>query len=518
MHDIILLGGWVIDGTGKAAYKADVAVRDGRISKIGSLEKDYARVYLDCANLIVSPGFIDSHAHSDTSFLKDSSCASKLYQGITTEITGQCGSSPFPSLKEKLDKNNPWHFESFSDFVSAFKKSDCSMATNQAILVGHGSLRAGVIGYENREATKDELEKMKALLRRDLAEGAWGMSLGLEYSPGFFAGKNELSALSSIVREFGGLVPCHMRNEGLEIGAAIRELVSIGKETGAHVHISHLKLDHFRMHGRAEEVWKQIEGARNDGVNITCDMYPFLASCTDLTIRCPKWSQEGGNKKLIERLKGDERQKVVEGIRAHYLNAERAETCLFADDGGHFPEIVGKTLRYVAEVILKIPDYAEAAAEVLIRTDAEAGCIFFVMNESDMLTFLQKDVSIGSDGWALSGDANIVKTKPHPRSYGAITEFLRLAREKNLCSIEEAVRRVTKKPAQMIGFTDRGELKEGFAADVCVFDPNEIAPTGTYLEPVRLSKGVKHVIVNGEIALKDGVQTSVRAGKFLKKR
>lgn len=517
MEDILLIGGTIVDGSGKKPYLADIAVKGGNISRIGDLKNTSAKTVLNLDGLCVSPGFIDAHSHSDTSFLKDTSCASKLYQGITTEISGQCGSSPFPSLKERLDENEKWHFESFSDFVNAFENSNYSMAVNQAILVGHGSLRAGVIGYEDREATKDELEQMKFLLKRDLEDGAWGLSLGLEYSPGFFAGKEELTALSGVVKAFDGLVPCHMRNEGLEIESAINELVEIGKNTGAHVHISHLKIDNFRVHGKAEEVWRLIEKARENGVNITCDIYPFLASCTDLTIRCPKWSREGGSKRLLDRLTGSERSKVVEGIRTHYFNAERAETCLFADDGGYFPEIVGKTLRYVADEILHISDYAEAAAEILVRTNAEAGCIFFVMNEADMLAFLQKDISIGSDGWALSGDPRIVKTKPHPRSYGAITEFLRLAREKKLCPIEKAVRRVTKQTADLIGLTDRGLLKEGFTADICVFDPNEIAPTATYLEPVQLSKGVMHVIVNGEIALMNGQQTSIRAGRFLKK-
>ncbi len=517
MQDIVLIGGKIVDGTGNKPYYADVAVKDGKITMIGDLGHISAKNILNCQGLCVSPGFIDAHSHSDTSFLKDSSCASKLFQGITTEITGQCGSSPFPSLKEKLDPENPWRFESFSDFVNAFEKSEYSMATNQAILVGHGSLRAGVIGYEDREATDSELEKMKSLLRRDLEAGAWGLSLGLEYSPGFFAGRDELHALSRVVREFNGLVPCHMRNEGLEIDRAIDELIDINRETGAHVHISHLKIDSFRVHGRANEVWDKIERVQKSGANITCDLYPFLASCTDLTIRCPKWSREGGSEKLLKRLKGLERIKVVDGIREHYFSAERAETCLFSDDGGRFPEIVGKTLRYVAEEILHTNDYAEAAAEVLIRTNAEAGCIFFVMDEGDMLYFLSKDISIGSDGWALSGDPEIVKTKPHPRSYGAITEFLRLAREKNLCPIEDAVYRITKKTADLIGLTDRGVLKEGLAADICVFDENEIAPTATYLEPVQLSKGVMHVIVNGEIALTDGKQTSVRAGRFLRK-
>lgn len=517
MEDILLLGGMIVDGTGKKPYFADIAVKNGKITKIGNLTATKAKISLNCEGFCVSPGFIDAHSHSDTSFLKDTSCASKLCQGITTEITGQCGSSPFPALREKLSADSPWHFESFSDFADAFEKGGFSMATNQAILVGHGSLRAGVIGYEDREATPEELEKMKFLLRRDLTSGAWGMSLGLEYSPGFFADKEELHALSKVVREFDGLIPCHMRNEGLEIDKSIDELIEINRETGAHVHISHLKIDHFRVHGRASDVWNKIDAARKDGVNITCDLYPFTASCTDLTIRCPKWSREGGSQKLIERLTGSERARVVEGIRTHYFNAERAETCLFADDGGHFPEIVGKTLRYVAEEILHTTDYAEAAAEVLVRTHADAGCIFFVMNEEDMVYFLSKDTSIGSDGWALSGDPEIVKTKPHPRSYGAITEFFRLAREKKICSIEEAVRRVTKKTADLIGLSDRGQLKEGLAADICVFDASEIASKATYLDPVRLSKGIKHVIVNGEIALENGVQTLIRAGKFLKK-
>ena len=261
MEDILLIGGTIVDGSGGKPYLADIVVKGGNISRIGDFKNTSAKTVLNCEGLCVSPGFIDAHSHSDISFLKDTSCASKLYQGITTEITGQCGSSPFPSLKDKLDKNEKWHFERFSDFVHAFENSPYSMAVNQAILVGHGSLRAGVIGYEDREASKDELEQMKFLLKRDLEDGAWGMSLGLEYSPGFFAGKEELTALSGVVKEFDGLVPCHMRNEGLEIESAINELVEIGKNTGAHVHISHLKIDNFRVHGKAEEVWRLIEKA-----------------------------------------------------------------------------------------------------------------------------------------------------------------------------------------------------------------------------------------------------------------
>lgn len=523
MEDLIIRGGTVIDGTGKPGYPADVAVTGGHITAIGDLRDRTAKKELDASGLAVAPGFIDAHAHSDTAFLRDSSYAAKLYQGITTEVTGQCGDSPFPSLPERLQTegselaDGSWNSLSFDSFVKRFEASDYSMAVNQAILVGHGTLRAGVIGCEDRAVTPEELEQMKALLRRDLQDGAWGMSLGLEYSPGCFAGAEELRELGKVVKEFDGLVPCHMRNEGEHIDEAIEELLSVGRASGVHVHVSHMKIDNFRVHGRAPEVWAHLEQARREGVNVTADLYPFTASCTSLTIRCPNWSKDGGGRAVLKFLAGPRRQEVIEGIRVHYFNAERAETCLFNSDGGLWPEIVGKTLRYVAEELLHTTDYAEAAAIVLERTQARAGCIFFVMSEEDMLYFLSQDVGIGSDGWAYSGDPAKVPGKPHPRSYAAISEFLRLARERGLCSTEEAVRRITSKAADMIGLTDRGRLEVGKVADITVFDPATVGPRSTYLDPIQLSQGVRHVVIGGGIALEDGVQTALRAGKFLRK-
>lgn len=517
MEDIIIRGGQVIDGTGAPAYRADVAVQGGRITHIGDLKGMTAAKYLNADGLVVAPGFIDSHAHSDTSFLQDSSSASKLYQGVTTEISGQCGDSPFPSLPERLNPAEPWLCNSFDEFVNRFENGGWSMAVNQAMLVGHGSLRAGVIGYEDRPVTTAEMEQMKALLRRDLAAGAWGMSLGLEYSPGFFANADELRELGAVVREFDGLIPCHMRSEGLQIDEAIDELLGVGRASGAKVHISHLKLDNYRVHGRAADVWEKIVQAQREGVRVSADMYPFTASCTTLSIRCPKWSQEGGGAAVAEFLQGPRRQEIIEGIHSHYFNAERAETCLFSDDAGYWPEIVGKTLRFVAEEYLHTTDYAEAAAEVLVRTHGQAWGIFFVMSQQDMLYFLAQDVGIGSDGYALPGDPAQVQSKPHPRSYAALTEFFRLAREHKLCTLEEAVRRVTSKPADMIGLKDRGRLQVGLAADITVFDPATIAPRATYLEPVQLSQGVQHVIVNGCVALENQKQTEARSGRFLRK-
>lgn len=525
MEDIIIRGGTVIDGTGKPGFRADVAVKDGKISAIGDLSGVSARKELDASGLVVSPGFFDAHCHSDTSFVADDSCGAKLYQGITTEVCGQCGYSPFPAQPDKTAlveqaEGTPagWYQQSFADFIAKFEKEGRKMGTNLAPLVGHGSLRAGVIGYADRPVTPEELEEMKRLLRRDLEAGAWGMSLGLEYTPGCFADQQELSALGAVVKEYDGLMPAHLRNEGLKLEDAIQELLNAGRASGVHVHISHLKIDNYRCHGKAPQIWKMIEDARAEGVHVTADMYPYLASSTGLTNRCPKWALEGGDSAIEQVLAGPRRQEVLDFIReTHYHNAERAATAIIQNDHGYWPEIVGKSLKEIAEDMLHM-DYPEAAAEILTRTHGRAKGIFFVMSEEDMLYFLNRDVGICTDGYAFPIDPSKMTTRPHPRSYGALTEFLRLAREKKICSLEEAVRRITSKAADMIGMTDRGVLKEGMVADITVFDPETIAPQATYMDPVQPAKGVHHVLIGGGLALENGVQTAARCGRILRKQ
>ena len=514
---IIIRGGTVIDGTGRPGYRADVEVCEGKIAAIGDLSGRSAGHILDAGGLTVAPGFIDAHAHSDTSFLKDDSGASKLYQGITTEVSGNCGSSPFPAAEGRLEEGE-WRCASFEDFLERYEKEGYRMAVSQAMLVGHGSLRECVAGPADRPVTAAELEQMQRLLRRDLEAGAWGLSLGLEYAPGCFADQQEINALARVVGEYDGIITCHMRSEGLYIEDAVNELLEAGRVSGAKVQVSHLKIDNFRVHGKAPLVWQMLEDARAEGIRVAADMYPYTASCTTLTIRCPKWSLDGGDEALLAFLQGPGRQEVIEGIRTHYFNAERAETCLFSDDGGLWPEIVGKTLRVVAEEMLGTSDYAEAAAEVLLRTRAKAWCIFFVMDEQDMLYFLSRDVNIGTDSRAMPGDPARVKIRPHPRAYGAVAEFFSLVREKGFCTLEEAVRRVTGKTAERFGMTGRGILGVGNTADITVFDPETIASRAGYLDSVRLAVGVQHVIVNGGIALENGVQTDRRCGQFLRKR
>lgn len=524
MVDIIIRDGCIVDGSGKPGFQADIAVQDGRIISIGNLADQTGRTELDASGLVVAPGFIDAHAHSDTTFLLDDTSAAKLYQGVTTEVVGQCGDSPFPALPSRMEAmkrewtdGENWYHTSFEEYFRHFQDSGKKMATNLALLVGHGCLRAGVLGYDDRPATPDELESMKAILRQDLHDGAWGMSLGLEYSPGLFSTPDELAALGSVVKECDGLIACHMRNEGLFINEAIEELLNVGRASGAHVHISHLKIDNYKAHGRAPEVWSLIENAKTEGVNVTADMYPYTASSTSLSIRCPQWTREGGEAAVAQALQGPRRAEIIDSLRSHYFNAERAETCLITDEKGYWPEIRGKTLRQVAEEYLHTTDYAEAAAEVLIRTHGETIGSFFVMSAEDMQYFLSQDICIGSDGFAYAADPAKIPSIPHPRSFGTFPEFFRLRREHEFCSLEQAVRRVTSKTADMLGMKDRGLLREGMVADITVFDPDMIAPRATHIDPVQLSTGVHHVIINGEIALKNGEQTDVRNGRILRK-
>ena len=515
MYDVLIYGGTLVDGTGAPGFTGDLGIRDGVICAVGKLKGESARLCINAEGLTVAPGFIDAHAHSDTAFLEDSTSASKLYQGVCTEISGNCGDSPFPCEEEKGGiRSSP----SFAAFVDAFKAGGYRMGVNQALLVGHGTLRRAVLGDADRAPDKEEMQKMQSLLDRELASGAWGLSLGLEYAPGCFANQQELNALGEVVSRHKAIVTCHMRSEGLKIDQAIEELCEIGRSSGAHVHISHLKLDNRRVHGQAARVWEKIEGQKSLGVNVTCDIYPYTASRTGLTIRCPRWSLDGGSAALLERLRGPRRQEIIDGIRSHYYDAISADRCLFCGDGGLWPEILGCTLRKVAEELLHTQDYASAAATVLERTRAQATCIFFVMNEADMLYFLSRETCIGSDGYALPGEPMQLDEQPHPRSFGAIAEFFRLARERKLCSLEQAVRRVTSLPAGVFGLDGRGVLKEGNVADVTVFDPKKITPRAAYLAPQRLAVGVQHVLIAGRPALSDGVQTEERAGKMLTKK
>lgn len=421
MDDIIIRGGLVVDGSGEPGFRADVAVKDGRIRAIGDLSGEKAARELDASGLAVAPGFFDAHCHSDTTFLLDSSGAAKLYQGVTTEVCGQCGFSPFPALPEHLAEVDPgegvdqsWYCASFRDFAKRWRTAAGSWASIWRPLRATARCGPAFWAMPTGPLPTKSCAPCRSCCGRIWRPACWGLSLGLEYSPGCFADQKEFAALGRVLKEYDAFLPAHLRNEGEKLPQAIDELLSVGRETGVHVHISHLKLDNYRVHGTAPAIWKRIADAKAAGVNVTADMYPYDACCTYLNNRCPKWALEGGNGAVEQVLAGPRRQEVLDYIRdVYYPNAQRAATCLIQDDAGFWPEIVGHTLQEIADDMLHM-DYPEAAAEILTRTHGLANCIFFVISEEDMLYFLQQDIGIGSDGYSYPDDPKRSPACPIP--------------------------------------------------------------------------------------------------------
>jgi len=525
MQDIIIKNGLVVEGNNTKPYMGGVAVKDGLITAVGNVDGMEAAEVIDAKGLVICPGFIDPHSHSDDSFLTDNRCESKIYQGVTTEICGMCGYSDYPTVPGKYDSvkikeadgtEEEWQAESISDFIAHVKAKNKTMATNLVPFVGHGTIRADVMEYDGREPSDEELEKMKQILDKELAAGAWGMSLGLEYTPGCFAKPRELRALGSVVKKYDALVTAHMRNEGRTLEDAMDELFDIGRESGCRVHISHLKIDFHEKWGIAPQIWQKIEDARAEGIRVGCDMYPYLASSTGITNRCPKWAIEGGVHMAAAHLRGERRQEVLDELKRRFPDRNWAQRCLITDTHGQCKEAEGKTLADMAD-LWKL-EYYLAAAELILRTEGHASCCFFVMSEEDVNYFLSKDIGICSDGYCLPFDPALNLSIRHPRSFGAQSRFLRLARENKICSLEKAVWRETGLPADMIGIKDRGRLEVGKAADITVFNPETIEDKADWTNPYQKPIGVEHVVVNGQIAFRDGLQTSARPGQFLLKK
>lgn len=526
MYDILLKNGLVFDGTGTKGYRADVAVENGKIAAIAEhIDAGLAAETVDVAGLIVAPGFIDIHSHSDVCFINDERCEAKLYQGVTSELSGQCGGSVFPCLpenKEKLSgigktKKGSVLACSLEEFVRGVEARGERMSTNQLPLVGHGTLRAGVIGYEDRKATAEELMTMRRLLAADMATGAWGMSLGLGYTPGLSADQSELCELGLEVAPYDGIITSHMRNQGEGTPASVEEMCAINRYSGARVHIAHYKASGEACHGRAPEWVDLVHRARANGVSITADLYPYTAASSGITNSFPKWSIKGGKKHVLEILDGEERDRLIGELEEKFSTAEKAEKLLVVHTNGVFPDADGKTLEQISRAWGM--SRVDALVRLTVGTKTRAKCVSFSMSEKDVDYMLaQNDFSIGSDGSCYSFDPALNKGKPHPRSFGTFPRFLRLAREKGFCTPEIAVRRISGQSADYIGIKDRGYIKTGLVADIAVFDWDRVTDKATYENPFQKPEGIVHVLMDGKFALRNGVQTEQRLGKILLKR
>ncbi len=524
MYDYILRGGTVVDGTGGPSYQADVAIKDGKIAKIAQVIDCAAKEVIDVTGFAVAPGFIDIHSHSDTIFLKDGRCESKLYQGVTSELAGQCGSTIYSCPDDRMDNIRGFAGSDLADFASGsfqqfmdkVKAQGKQMSTNLISLIGHGALRCGVMGYENRKATPEELKEMQRLLDRDMQAGAWGLSLGLGYTPGVSSDQEELNALGEVVAKYDGIVTSHMRNQGEHTPTALEEMYEINRQTGAHVHIAHFKASGRRNWGRAPEFAQHVANARKSGVNVTVDVYPYTAASSGITNSFPKWSIQGGVAKAVERLLGEERQQIIDYLNEVFQTQADGEGLYIVTTGGRYPIADGKNVWQLSQELGL--SMAETIAKVTVETEARCTCISFAMSEEDvdyMLT--QSNFAIGSDGRGLPLAASENDGKPHPRNFGTFPRFLRLAREKGICSLEEAVYRMTGLSANILGISDRGTFQPGLVADITVFDPLNVTDKATYVNPFQKPVGIEHVFIGGQAALLHGQQTEQRLGQFILK-
>ncbi len=500
-YDLLIRNARVIDGTGAPWFRGDVAVQGGRVAAVGKLSGATAKESIDAAGLALAPGFIDVHSHGVRGIFENPSAENLIRQGVTTIIEGPDGSSPLP----------------LSPFFA--KLSSTRFAVNFGLLVGHGTVRQQVLKSENRQATTEELDQMKALVEQAMKDGAYGLSTGLFYVPGNFAKTEEVIELAKVAGRYGGVHISHMRDEGEGVMASVAETIRIGEEGRLATQVTHHKIIGKKNWGKSVETLRLIHEARARGVDVTIDAYPYTASSTGTGALFPQWSMEGGSRALAERLAApDQRAKIKTEIVRRILEdrgAGDAKNVVLASCGFD-PTLAGKSLADVARAGGKEPT-PENAADIAIEIQLKGGCsaIYHAISEEDVERILRDPLTmVASDG----GIPTFGRDVPHPRSYGTFARVLgRYVREKQTLPLEEAVRKMTSLPAQRIGLYDRGMIRPGMAADLVLFDPAAIADKADFLKPHQYAVGVHSVWVNGLATLKDGKMTGQLAGGVLRR-
>ncbi|HZS29273.1 MAG TPA: D-aminoacylase [Candidatus Angelobacter sp.] len=530
-YDIVIRNGRIIDGTGNPWYMGDVAIRADRIVAIGKLQNAKAKRVIDATGMVVSPGFIDMLGQSETALLIDNRSISKLAQGITSEITGEGGSiAPQDALTIAAAQPglDPYHLKidwtTLDDYWMRLDKKGTPI--NLGTYVGAAQVREAVLGDVDRAPTAQELEKMKALVAQAMQQGALGISTALIYPPGFYAKTDELIELAKVAAQYGGIYATHMRSEGLNEVAAVREALRIGQEAHIPVEIFHLKVSGKSRAGRMIDIVRMIQEARDSGQDVTADMYPYLAGATALASSLPPWVADGGTDKLLERLRDPAvRQRIKTEMSAI---GDRTWENLYLDAGGapgvmvssvvnpDLKQYTGKTVAEIAEIQKKDP--LDALMDFVQADKGLSGALYFIASEDDLQTGLRQPwTSIGLDANELSLDGPLFEPHTHPRAFGSMPRFLgRYVRDLQLIPLEQAIRKITSLPAQREHLVGRGLIKEGFFADVTVFDPASINDKGTYTEPAQLPVGVKYVLVNGQVAFENGKATGAMGGRALK--
>ena len=529
-YDVLLTGGWIVDGSGNPRFAGDLAISGDRIAAMGHLPGAAARETLDVSGLVVAPGFIDMLGHSEMRVLTDNRVLSKITQGVTTEVTGEGGS--VAPLTDALVAQDSAYLKRYGldvdwrDLDGYFAHLERTGTTiNIATFVGATQARRVVIGDVDRAATADELARMAALVDTMMLQGALGLSSSLIYAPAIYASTEELVALATAARRRGGIYATHMRNEGDRIDDALNETFHIARAANIPVEIWHLKVAGRANWGRMPHVLRRLDSVRNAGLDVTADQYPYVASATSLDAIIPAWAHDGGTDSLLARLG---RPATRTAIRDSILRgAGRGENMYRGVGGGGgvlIASVFADSLRYLqgqrlSEVArARSRDPLETAFDILLADHARTGAIYFSMSESDVAAALQTWwVAVNTDYGGVAPDGPFGTARPHPRTYGSFTRILGpYVRERRLLPLEQAVRKMTSLPAQRVGLQERGMLRRGMFADVTVFDPRTVADRATFVEPHQPSVGVVHVFVNGQAVLRSGAVTAARPGRGLR--
>ena len=526
--DIIIRGGTVYDGTGRAPVKADVAITGDRIAAVGNLNHATAHNVVDAKGLAVAPGFINMLSHSETSWLVDSRSLSELRQGVTTQIFGESSMGPLnDEMKQRRresqgDLKYDIEWSTLAEYLNYLEKRGISQ--NVASFIGAPTLREYVIGFEDKPPTPEQLDQMRELVRREMEAGALGITTALIYPPAFFAKTDELIELCKVAAKYKGKYTAHMRSEGAQLIEAVQETIRISREAGLPAEIYHLKASGEANWPKMDQVIKMIEEARRQGVKITADMYTYPAGGTGLDASLPPWVFDGGREAAFKRLQDPAtRQKIAEAVRTPtnewenlYLLSGSPDRILLASfRNDQLKPLTGKTLAEVAKMRGKDP--VETIMDLLLEDRSRIGTIYFLMSEDNIKKQIRLPwVSFGSDAASIAAEGVFLKSAAHPRTYGNFARLLgKYVRDEKVISLTEAVWRLTSLPATNLGLDHRGLLHKGVFADIVIFDPQTIADRATFENPHQYSVGVRDVFVNGTQVLKNGEHTGAKPGRAL---
>jgi len=536
MLDILIKNGAVVDGTGKPAFKADVGIAAGRIAVVAETVELEAKCTIEAQGLHLAPGFIDAHTHSDLALLVNPRAESKIRQGVTTEVIGNCGSSPAPLLGATVEEARAaarsvgldvtW--ASMAEYLERLRQS--GIAVNVVPLVGHNTVRGAVLGLDDVQPTPEQQAEMEQLVTQAMEQGARGLSSGLFYPPGFYARTEEVIGLARVAARCGGIYATHVRSETDRLFEALAEAIEIGKQAEIRVQISHVKLEGYRNWEGADQLLAMLEDAGSrgpalstaEGVRVGCDQYPYTAGVSWLAYILPYWAQAGGARAVGERLSDPEvrarLRKDWEENRAEWEDRGGMRDwtdILITDCGGPRPDVQGKNIAEIAADEGKDP--LETALDLIVVSEGQVECVCFGQLEDNVCILMRHPlVVVGSDGDALAPYGVLARGKPHPRYYGTFPRVLgRYVREEKVLSLEEAVGKMTSVTAERFGLSDRGVVREGAWADLVLFDAQTVADRATYTDPHQYPEGIPYVVVNGVVVIDQCEHTGALPGQVL---